>query len=519
MRGMFAFAVWDVRQRALFVARDRVGIKPLFYAPLSGGLAFASELKCLLELPEVSRSLSWPAVAHVFTLLATPATQSILACVQKLDAGHRMLVTADGDIRIDRYWDLEFVPDRSRNELALTEELRAVLEESVRLHLRSDVPLGAFLSGGVDSSAIVALMSRMNAGRIKTFSIGFDEPAYDERAHARRTSMACGTEHHELVVRPQALDVVESIVWHLDEPFGDSSAIPTYFVSQLAGEHVKVVLTGDGGDELFGGYDKYLVEQREQRVDHLPRWLTRPLGVVGGAMPFGMTGRRFLRHFALDGADRYLDASTLFTPHDQASLFHRDHARAIAAADPYSNARSALVSREAGSRLSALQYCDLRSYLPLDILVKVDRMTMAHSLEARPPLLDHKLLEFAARIPSELQIRGNTTKHLFKQAVSDIVPRHVRERPKQGFAIPLGSWFRGPWTSFARDILLSKRCRERGVFDMRYVERLLRVNDDGRNLDRELWTLVSFEQWCRSFLDTSRAAADAPVAGRFARPA
>jgi len=519
LRGMFAFAVWDANTKTLFLARDRVGIKPLFYAPLRGSLAFASELKCLLELPEISRSLNWAAAANVVTLLSTPATDSIVDGVKKLDAGHRMVVTASGEVKIDRYWDLRFEPETGRRDEDVVAELREALDEAVRLHLRSDVPLGAFLSGGVDSSAIVSLMTRLNTGRVKTFSIGFDEPAFDERAYARQTAERLGTEHHEMVVRPQSLDVVEKIVWHLDEPFGDSSAIPTYFVSELAGQHVKVVLTGDGGDELFGGYDKYLVEAKERRLDRVPHWIRRPLGMVGRAMPFGMTGRRFLNHLAEDGANRYLDASTLFAPRDHSSLFHPDLAQQMRVIDPLADARAALMSAGKGTTLPALQYCDVRSYLPLDILVKVDRMTMAHSVEARPPLVDHKVLELAARMPVAAHVRGTKAKYLFKQAVAPLLPPEVVTRPKQGFAVPLGSWFRGPWTSFAHDILLSKRSVERGIFNPRYVQRLLEVNQRGRNLDRELWTLVSFEQWCRLFLDGQPSVAVDSVPRLVARPA
>jgi asparagine synthase (glutamine-hydrolysing) len=443
--------------------------------------------------------LSWSALAHVFTFLATPSTESIVAGIRKLDAGHQMVVGPSGRIDVRRYWDLRFDPRTDASEVQLAEELGALLEESVNLHLCSDVPLGAFLSGGLDSSAVVGLMSRLTPGRVKTFSIGFEDPRYDERPHARLAAETFGTEHHELVVSPHALDVIDDIVWHLDEPFGDSSAIPTYMVSELASEHVKVVLTGDGGDEIFGGYDKYVVEQREREVDRVPAWLRRPLGLVGDRMPIGMTGRRFLRHFALAGGRRYLDASTLFTRRDQASLFQPDVAAEIRDADPLGPALDAL-SRGLPP-LSALQYCDVRGYLPLDILVKVDRMTMAHSIEARPPLLDHRLVEFAARIPATMQIRGGTTKFLFKQAVRPFVPPSTIDRPKQGFAVPLGAWFRGPWTGFAKDVLLSSTCRRRGIFAPAYLERLLRVNDQGRNMDRELWTLVSFELWCRAFLD------------------
>ncbi len=504
LRGMFAFAVWDTRRRQLLVARDRLGIKPLFYATLPGGFAFASELKSLLQVPGVERRLSWPAVGHLMTFQATPAAQSILSGVQKLDAAHRAEVRADGRLRLDRYWNVSFEPTETR-EGVLVEELRALLTDTVRLHLRSDVPLGAFLSGGIDSSAVVGAMRRLGAHSVKTFSIGFREQAFDELDHARVVARTCQTDHHELVVAPQSFDVVDDITWHLDEPFGDRSAIPTFLVSRLASRHVKVVLTGDGGDELFGGYDKYLVEQRERRFDRVPAGLRRVLGAAGQALPDGTPGKRFLRHLALDGHARYLDASVVFRRDEQAQLFTRAAFDEVRQSDPFGPALAALTSSPR-AWLSALQYCDLRGYLPLDILVKVDRMTMAHSIEARPPLLDHRLVEFAARVPADLKIRGTTTKYLFKQAVRGLIPDAIIDRRKQGFGVPLASWFRGPWTGFVRDLLLSDTSRQRGILDRGYVEHLLRLNQRGRNMDSQIWTLLSFEQWCRTFLDR-------PVAG------
>ena len=499
LRGMFALAVWDVRRRQLFIARDRLGIKPLFYAEFAGGLAFASELKCLLQLPEIRRELSWEAVSHLFTFEATPATQSILRDVKKLDAAHRIQVKGQGRIAVDRYWDPRAQEISRESEAILVEQLKALLDESIALHMRSDVPVGAFLSGGVDSSAVVSLMSRQTPSRLKTFSIGFREDEFDELQYARQVAAACDTEHHEFVLAPQALDVIDDITWHLDEPFGDSSAIPTYMVSRMAAEHVKVVLTGDGGDELFGGYDKYLVEQRERRFDRVPGGLRRLLGMVGRTMPDGMKGRRFLNHLAFDGARRYLDSATLFPAPDQARLFQGDALAGIRETDPLGPALEAL-SADHPSWLAALQDYDLRGYLPLDILVKVDRMTMAHSIEARPVLLDHKLVEFSAMLPAEMKIRGGITKYLFKESLRGVVDDAVIDRRKQGFGVPLASWFRGPWTGFVRDLLLSQRSRERGIFDPAYIEHLIRLNDR-RNMDRQLWTLVSFEQWCRMFLD------------------
>jgi asparagine synthase (glutamine-hydrolysing) len=499
LRGMFALAVWDARRRRLLLARDRLGIKPLFYARTPGGLAFASELKALLQVPGVDRRLSWPALAHLLTFRATPATQSILEGVQKLDAGHRAVVTTAGQLTVDRYWTVSFEPS-AVVEGALVEELRARLHDAVRLHLRSDVPLGAFLSGGIDSSAVVGAMTRLGAGPVKTFSIGFREAAFDELQHARRVARTFHTDHHEMVVPPQSLDLIEQISWHLDEPFGDSSAIPTFLVSQLAARHVKVVLTGDGGDELFGGYDKYLVEQRERQYDRLPAVARRTLGFAGRLVPDGTPGKRFLRHLALDGAHRYLDASTVFRRDEQARLFTSAAFERVRRSDPLGASLAALAAMPR-AWLSALQYYDLRNYLPLDILVKVDRMTMAHSIEARPPLLDHQLVEFAARVPQGLKIRGTTTKYLFKQAVRGLVPEAIIGRPKQGFGVPLAGWFRGPLTGFVRDLLLSETSRQRGIFNPAYIEQLLRLNQRGRDLDGQLWTLISFEQWCRTFLD------------------
>ncbi len=499
LRGMFAFAVWDTKRRTLLLARDRLGIKPLFYARTPSGLAFASELKALLEVPGVDRRLSWPAISHLMTFQATPAAQSILEGVQKLDAAHRAVVNDLGQLTIDRYWNISFDPSQA-SEGELVEELRSLITEAVRLHLRSDVPLGAFLSGGIDSSAVVGAMTRLGTGRVKTFSIGFKEAAYDELTHARQVAETCQTDHHELVVAPQSLDLIEDIAWHLDEPFGDASAIPTYLVSRLASRHVKVVLTGDGGDEIFGGYDKYLVEQRERQYDRVPAALRRTLGVAGRALPDGTPGKRFLRHVALEGPERYLDASVVFRRDEQARLFTPAAYERIRDTDPFGPSLAALAEMPR-AWLSALQNCDLRSYLPLDILVKVDRMTMAHSIEARPPLLDHRLVEFAARVPEDLKIRGTTTKYLFKQAVRGLIPDGIIDRRKQGFGVPLAQWFRGPLTGFVRDLLLSDTSRQRGIFERSYVEHLLRLNERGRNMDHQIWTLLSFEQWCRTFLD------------------
>jgi asparagine synthase (glutamine-hydrolysing) len=499
LRGMFAFALWDETRRRLLLARDRLGVKPLYYAEIAGRLVFASELKALLELPYVEPEINWRAASHLFTFLTTPASDSIVRDVHKLPAGHFLLATPGREARIFPYWDVRFEPDRRRSAGDLAEELRARLDESVRLRLVSDVPLGAFLSGGLDSSAVVASMARQLPGPVKTFTIGFKDQAFDESAHARRVAREFGTEHHELVLEPEVIDIVEDIAWHLDEPFGDTSAIPTYMVSKLAAEHVKVVLSGDGGDELFAGYDKYKVEAR-RRAFPLPGPARRIIGAAAAFLPPGMKGRNFLRNLALDGPHRYLDESTLFRRDEKERLFPPEVLALMTDGDPW-NEELGYLKRAGGHWLSAARYMDMKAYLPLDILTKVDRMSMAHSLEAREPLLDHRLVEFAATIPPEMMLRGGTTKWIFKEAMRGILPDDIIDRRKHGFAVPLGRWFRGKLGGFVRDLLLTKRSRERGMFNPAAIETLVKSHEEGRELDLQLWTLLSFEMWCRAFVD------------------
>jgi asparagine synthase (glutamine-hydrolysing) len=514
LRGMFAFAVWDEGRRELLLARDRLGIKPLYYGEVGGRLVFASELKSILALDEVPRRLDWGAVSHLFAFQTTPRDQSIVHGIQKLEPAHVLVASPEGRPCLRRYWDVTFEPDWTRTEADFVEELRELLEESVRLHLVSDVPLGAFLSGGVDSSAVVGLMSRLTTEPVKTFSIGFDDADYDELDHARLVARTFGTDHKELVLEPDAVGILDDLVWHLDEPFGDSSAIPTYMVSKLAAESVKVVLSGDGGDELFAGYDKYVVEGRERRYRFVPPPLRWALRGAARAMPEGMRGRNFLRHVSLPGVDRYLDATTMFKRQQQARLFTPEAFELVACHDPWS-----LNRRWFGNGrlhwLSALQRSDLNTYLPLDILTKVDRMSMAHSIEARVPLLDHRVVEFAATIPPELQLKQGVTKHVFKRALHDLLPEAIVARPKHGFAVPLARWFRGRLNGLLRDLLLSETSRRRGILDPAYVERLIGWHENGRDLYLNLWTLMSFELWCRRFLDGPPT----PPAAALPRPA
>ena len=508
LRGMFALAIWDRRRRTLLLARDRLGIKPLFYAQRGGLLYFASEVKALLQSPAVDRQLDWQAVGHLFAALSTPPDRSIVAGVRKLEPARTLVAGPRRQPAVRRYWDVRFEPDRKSTDDELCERLRAHLDDAVREHLASDVPLGAFLSGGIDSSAVVATMARQGVAPIRTFSIGFSERTHDELRYARQVARTFGTEHHELVLEPDVMGVLDDLVWHLDEPFGDSSAIPTYMVSRLAARHVTVVLSGDGGDELFGGYERYQVEAHERRFARIPRWIRRLAGRLASATPEWTRGRNFFRHHALDGWERYVDAVTLFRLHQRQRLFRPEVRDIIESGDP-SRELVASLGRHGHHWLSALQALDIERYLPLDILAKVDRMSMAHSIEARVPLLDHRLVEFAATIPPEQQFRNGTGKQLFRRALAPLLPREILHRPKMGFAVPLDAWFRGQLGPYLRELLLSRESRGRGIFDTRYVEQLIAQHARGRELGLHLWTLISFELWCRRFLD-GRAAPPVP---------
>ena len=510
LRGMFAFAIWDERRRRLLLARDRLGIKPLYYGTMAGRFVFASELKALLQLPEIDRRLNWEAVAHLLAYGTTPANESIVEGIHKLEPGHRLRLESRREPVVERYWELQFQPDRRRSEEETIEELRAKLREAVRYHLVSDVPVGAFLSGGIDSSAVVASMAMMATGRIKTFSIGFREQEFDELPYARLVAQRFGTDHHELVLEPDVLDLLDHFAWDLDEPFGDASAIPTYMVSRLAGQQVKVALSGDGGDELFGGYDRYVVEARDRRARFLPATIRTLLARTSAVLPEDTRGKQYLEYLSKPDGERYLHASTLFRPDHLRDLLTGEAREQVLAAQPERPRLDRLAGWD-GHWLSALQDQDFRYYLPLDILTKVDRMSMAHSLEARVPLLDHPFVEFAATIPADWKWHRGRTKYIFVKALRGLLPDEILDRSKKGFGVPLNRWFRGPLRPLVRELLLSDSCRKRGIFDETYLSRLITRQEQGRPLDFHLWTLMSFELWCRTFLDRKSSPVVPPV--------
>ncbi len=504
LRGMFAFALWDGGRRRLLLARDRVGIKPLVYAWDGRRLLFGSELKALLADPTLSRDLDWDALHDylVFHYIGSP--RSIFRGARKLPPASYLLLDADGgEPEVHRYWDLRFDPAGTRREAEWVEGLRWHLEDAVRSHMVSDVPIGAFLSGGVDSGSVVALMAKASPTPIRTFSIGFDEADFDELAYAREVARRHETDHCEFVVKPDALEVLPRLAWQFDEPFADSSALPTYYVSKITREHVTVALSGDGGDENFAGYRRYaLAVQRHARLDGFSGRAPRALaGAAAALLPGTMRGHGFLELMAADGVERYFrmvayqrsaTLARLLTPETRALVDGR--------VDP-GLFRS--LAAEGGSLdyLSTLQYLDVRTYLPEDILTKVDRTSMLVSLEARVPLLDHVLMEYVATMPSGLKLRGGEGKSVFKKAMAADLPASVLTRRKMGFGVPLAAWLRRDLRDYARDTLLGSRARQRGLFAPAAVEAILAEHAGGRDHSAQIWALLVFEEWARRWCD------------------
>jgi asparagine synthase (glutamine-hydrolysing) len=506
LRGMFALAIWDDKRREVYIARDRVGKKPLYYTITPGKtLVFGSEIKSLLEHPEVQREISLEALDAYFTLGYVPDPLTIFRDIHKLPPGH-YLTFSNGRLDVQQYWDFVFETGESRRSEDYLEELRELLNESVRLRLISDVPLGAFLSGGIDSSTVVALMAQHMNQPVKTFSIGFHEDSYNELKYARLTAQKLGTDHHEFFVTPQICEVIDELVWHFDEPFADPSAIPTFMVSKLARDHVTVALSGDGGDELFAGYTHYVVQESRRAFSAVPKALRagvmRPLSY---RLPHGAWGRNFLHNISLDPIDRYLDSLSYFTALSKKSLYTADFLNALGTTDRVARSfREYAGHVKTNEPLDQLLYIDGHTYLPGDILTKVDRMSMATSLEVRVPLLDHKLIDFVTRVPASLKLAGTETKHLLKRVARDLIPAEILDRPKQGFGIPLEQWINEQLRDQIRETLREPRTRQRGYVNSAYVDLLLDEHHKGRrDHSFPLWSLLILELWHRQYIDDS----------------
>jgi asparagine synthase (glutamine-hydrolysing) len=505
LRGMFAFALWDGRRRRLLLARDRVGIKPLHYAWDGRRLHFASEIKAILEDPRVPRELDWDAFRDYLVFHYIPSPRTIFRSIRKLPPASYLLLDLDrGEPEIHRYWDLRFAPEEDRSAAEWVEGLRWHLRDAVRSHMVSDVPIGAFLSGGVDSASVVALMAQASPTPIRTFSIGFDETDFDELAYARQVAQRYGTDHCEFVVKPDALEVLPRLAWQLDEPFADSSVLPTYYVAKITREHVTVALSGDGGDEGFAGYRRYArAERLHDRLDRLPGALARPLLRLAAALlPPGIRGQGYLDLLGSGPLDRYFRMMTNQRTETLRQLLTAEARSRVATEVDASWFHHLAAEGNAPDYVSTLQYLDVRSYLPEDILTKVDRTSMLVSLEARVPLLDHVLMEYVATIPSSLKLDRGQGKAIFKRAMAADLPDEILNRPKMGFGVPLAAWFRRELADYTRETLLSRQARHRGLFAPAAVEALLTAHGHGRR-DRsaQIWALLSFEQWARQWLD------------------
>jgi asparagine synthase (glutamine-hydrolysing) len=513
LRGMFAFGIWDCERQELFLARDRLGIKPLYYAERGGRLLFASELKAILKHPEIGREVDYQALHEYLTYLYIPPPRTIYKDIQSLPPGH-FLAWRGGIARKERYWRLP--EDRLEGEEEdLTGQLRSLLEESVRLRMISDVPVGAFLSGGVDSSGIVGLMARQTSHPVQTFSIGFSERArlYNELEYARCVAKHFGTDHHEILVEPDAVSLLPKMVEGFDEPFGNPTAFLVYLLSEFTRRHVTVALAGDGGDEVFGGYPRYKGAALSRFYRTIPRWFRRAtFEQVAAFIPESSRGRHGLRRFrefvqgsALSPEDMYCNWVTYYTDGMKAELYSQEMAGRVEGQDSYEFLKG--LFREAGQRerdtlFDRITAVDLQSFLPCNLLAYTDRMSMAHALEVRVPFTDHKLVEFATRLFPALRLRGMQDKYLLKKAVGDLLPEAVLKRKKLGFNPPMALWLKEDLHDLVRDCLSEEVVRRRGYFRPEAVRSLLYLHQSGRrDLSLHIWALLVLEVWHRMYLD------------------
>ena len=510
LRGMFAFAIWDTRKQELFLARDRVGKKPLLYAKTAGAFVFGSEFTALLPHPAVSRDVDREAIHHYLSFMCVPAPMTAYRSIRKLEPGHSLTLTRDGQIKTERYWQPDFTRKIKISEEEAGARALDLLREAVRVRLMSEVPLGAFLSGGVDSSAVVTLMAEESDAPVKTFSIGFDEQDFSELHHARRVAQRVGADHHEFVVRPDALEVLPTLVEHYGEPYADSSAIPTYYVSRETRRHVTVALNGDGGDECFAGYERYAAMRLSETYRKLPGVLReRVIRQAVALLPASELRRgrvrslkRFLRAASLPPVERYLRWVSVFDAQAKDELYTAEFRRETAGHGAGEWLGPWFARANGAGVVDASLLADTMTYLPNDLLVKVDIASMAVSLEARSPFLDHHVIEFAASLPEGLKLRRLTTKYLLKRALRGLLPRENLTRGKMGFGVPVGHWLRGPMQGFLREQLLSDKAASRGLLRAEAVRRLVELHARGeRDLGNQLWTLLMLELWFQRFID------------------
>lgn len=506
LRGMFAFAVWDKNKKTLFLARDRLGQKPLYYFFDGGRLIFASEIKAILEPAlGISRRINLPALSTYLTLGYVPAPATMFAEIFKLPPGHS-LTLAGSACRIVKYWDLEFTAEPATDQAEHKEQLRARLEESIRLRLRSDVPLGALLSGGLDSSLIVGLMSRMLDHPVATFSVGFTEERLNELPYARLTAQHFSTNHHEIIVDSCGPDLLEKLVWHLDEPVADPAAVPTYLVAELARRDVKVVLTGEGGDELFAGYDHYRSNQNAQRSRLIPPWLSRRLLPAWAKGCNLLLGRqryhaRTIWHWSLPPGAQMVPWVAVFTDNELKNLFRPD----LPNRPEYSSATAIFTqlynSADVQDPIHRMMYIDIKAWLPDDLLMKVDKMSMAASLEARTPFLDHHLLEYTAGLPSGYKLKGSVSKFILKEIAREILPDKISTRPKHTFDVPIAKWLTGGLRELTFDLISCGIPAGEDLFDREYIlgDMWHELETDKPGCARQFWSLLNLGLWAQKY--------------------
>jgi asparagine synthase (glutamine-hydrolysing) len=509
LRGMFAFAIWDERTQELFLARDRVGKKPILYAQVNGQFVFGSEFSALLQHPDISKDIDVEALNQYLSFMCVPAPLTAYRAIRKLEPGHSLRYQK-GEIEIKRYWQPDFSQKLDISEQEAGERAIEILRDAVKVRLMSEVPLGAFLSGGIDSSAVVALMSQESSSPVKTFSIGFEEQDFSELHHARRVAEHIGADHHEFIVRPDALEVLPILVEHYGEPYADSSAVPTYYVARETRKHVTVALNGDGGDESFAGYERYAAMRLAEQYHRIPAMLRD--NVVRQAvelMPSSETKRsrvrdvkRFVEAASLPKAERYLRWVSVFDSQAKQDLYTENFKRETRA-DSAAGIIDPWFARANGSGIvDAALLTDIMTYLPNDLLVKVDIATMANSLEARSPFLDHHVIEFAASLPEKYKLRGLTTKYLLKRVLKKLLPAENLGRRKMGFGVPIGHWFRGKLQPFLRETILSELALQRGLFKSEAVKRMVELHTRSeRDFSHQLWTLLMLELWFQRFID------------------
>ncbi|HEX9960774.1 MAG TPA: asparagine synthase (glutamine-hydrolyzing) [Pyrinomonadaceae bacterium] len=510
LRGMFALAIWDEREKSLFLARDRVGKKPILYSHRpNGDLIFGSEFQALLEHPDIDREVDTEAIHQYLTFSCVPAPLTAFRQIRKLEPGH-WLRWKNGEIKTQRYWTPDFSNKIKITEEEAVEETLRILREATKMRLISEVPLGAFLSGGVDSSTVVALMAEASEKPVKTFSIGFEEQDFSELKYARRVAEHIGAEHHEFIVKPDAIEVLPTLVEHYGEPFADSSAIPTFYVSKETRKHVTVALNGDGGDETFAGYERYFAIQLAEKYKKIPAILRKSVIEPAAAfLPTSMgqhsrvkSAKNFLAVSSMPKANLYLRWMSAINEDLKTELYTENFKQKTSADSTASVLQNWFSKANGAGAIDAMLLTDTMTYLPNDLLVKVDIASMANSLEARSPFLDHKVIEFAASLPEKIKVRGTETKYLLKKAASRVVPREVLYRRKMGFGIPVGYWLRNEMKDFMFETLLSEKSFKRGLFKPETVQRLVAEHvAEKQNHTYPLWTLLMLELWFRQMID------------------